>query len=344
MPDSRRIAGAALLLLPAGLMGYLAFSAGGFYPGASAYVAIVLCLVLVVRMLGAAQPFEGVGWGLAVAGGALGLYALWTLLSEHWSHAPGDAVVEYTRTLVYLLATVVFGSVARTRVRMVWVLRTLALAISVVCLCGLITRVLPHLWPTSANIVNERLSYPVSYWNVLGLLAAFGILLCVHLTSDERERRSVQVAAAAAVPVLAATLYFTFSRGSIGVCFIGLVAYILIGRPRGLLSGVVALVPTAAVAVRVAYGATELATPNPTTPTASARDIGSPWPCWPAPWPPRLCGPSSARRSTSGCSGSGSRSNTESAWFARAGDRSPSSPLIASSPRVGRWPTSTTGS
>lgn len=268
MPDSRRIAGGALLLLPAGLMAYFAFNAGGFYPGATSYVAIVLCVVLVARMFGAASPFEGVGWALALAGGSLGLYALWTLLSERWSHVPGDAVVEYTRALAYLLAVVVFGSLGRTRVRVVWVVRTLAFAISAVCLCGLITRLLPHVWRTSPNIVNERLSYPVSYWNVLGLLAAFGILLCVHLTSDERESRRVQVSAAAAVPMLAATLYFTFSRGSIGVCFIGLIAYVLIARPRGLLSAAITLVPTTAVGLKVAYDATLLATPNPTTPAA----------------------------------------------------------------------------
>jgi hypothetical protein len=39
------------------------------------------------------------------------------------------------------------------------------------------TRLPPHVWPTNANIANSRLSFPVTYWNVLGLLAPFGIVL-----------------------------------------------------------------------------------------------------------------------------------------------------------------------
>jgi hypothetical protein len=39
------------------------------------------------------------------------------------------------------------------------------------------TRLPPHVWPTNANIANSRLSFPVTYWNVVGLLAPFGIVL-----------------------------------------------------------------------------------------------------------------------------------------------------------------------
>src|SRR5947209_6224807 len=211
MLDSRRVAGAALLLLPSALVAYFAFNSGGFYAGVSAYVAMVLCIVLLVRVAAAADPFEGWGWLLALGGGAFALYAVWALLSQRWSHAPGVAVIEYDRALLYLLALVLFGSLARSRLRLVWMLRLLAAAIVVVCLCALVTRVLPHVWPTSPNIANQRLSFPVTYWNVLGLLAAFGIILCVHFASDEREPRAFAVVSAAAVPILAVTLYFTFS-------------------------------------------------------------------------------------------------------------------------------------
>ena len=40
MLESRRVAGAALLILPAGLTAYFAFNSGGFYAGSTAYVAI----------------------------------------------------------------------------------------------------------------------------------------------------------------------------------------------------------------------------------------------------------------------------------------------------------------
>jgi O-antigen ligase len=271
MLDARRVSGAALLLLPAALLAYFAFNSGGFYPAPPAYVAIVLCVVLLVRASIADHPFEGFSWQLALAAGAMSLYALLTLLSASWSHAPGRALVEFDLPLVYLLAMVLFGSIPRTRARLEWMLRALAVAIVVVCTCALITRVLPHIWPTSSDVANNRLGYPVTYWNVLGLLAALGIVLCVHISSDTNEPRGGRVAAAAATPALATTLYFTFSRGAIATGVIALVTFVLLGRPRLLVSALIAAVPATAIALKVAYDANLLATPTPTTAPAVAQ-------------------------------------------------------------------------
>jgi len=192
MFDSRRVSSAALLLLPAGLIAYAAFNAGAFYPGPPAYIAVVLALVLFIRAAGAGNPLEGVGVLLSIGAAMFGVYALWTLISEHWSHAPGLALVEFDRALLYLLVMVLFGAIRHTRFRMIWILRVIASAIGVVCTCALVTRLLPHVWPTNPNLANNRLSYPITYWNVLGLLAALGLVLCVHLTSDERRARAAR--------------------------------------------------------------------------------------------------------------------------------------------------------
>ena len=81
----------------------------------------------------AADPFEGVSrWG-PVAAGALALFALWQLLSWQWSDAPGRALLEFDRTLLYVAALVLFGSLARapsTPLR--WIVRGVAAAIVVV--------------------------------------------------------------------------------------------------------------------------------------------------------------------------------------------------------------------
>jgi O-antigen ligase len=147
-------------------------------------------------------------------------------------------------------------------------LRTLAAAIIVVCACGLITRVLPNVWHTSSDIANERLSFPVTYWNALGLLAMLGIVLCIHFSSEAREHWASRILGAAAVPVLATTLFFTFSRGAIATGVIAIVTYMLLGRPRALLSFLIAAVPTTGIALKFAYDANLLATPNPTVPAA----------------------------------------------------------------------------
>jgi hypothetical protein len=264
MLDSRRLAAAALLLLPAGLMAYFAFNSGGFYPQVPAYAAIILCVALLIRSL-AGSPFEGAGWVLGAGTVLFGSYVLLVLVSQAWSHAPGRAAVEFDRALVYLAALVLFGSIGRTRLRMVWLLRGLLAAIFVICTSGLITRVLPHLWPTTPALANDRLSFPVSYWNAEGLVAAFGLILCVHFSSDRREHPVSRVLCAAAAPILAATLFFTFSRGAIGVTAIGVVAYLLVGRPRLWLSALIAIGPPTAVTLKLCYDANLLATLDPTT-------------------------------------------------------------------------------
>jgi O-antigen ligase len=260
------------MLLPGALVLYLAFNAGGFFAGATGDAAVAVALVLVLRTTLAAEPFAGLSGPVAAAAGALALYAVWTLLSASWSEAPARALLEFDRALLYLLVVVLFGSVRRDTTGLVWLVRGLALAFLAVSVCALLTRVLPDLWHTAPNIANERLSYPLTYWNALGLLAALGIVLCLHLTSTATERAGVCVAAAAAVPISAATLLFTFSRGAIAACAIGLVAYAFVARPRYLFSGLIAAAPAAAIAVQAAYRADLLATERPTT--AAAIDQG----------------------------------------------------------------------
>ena len=126
-------------------------------------------------------------------------------------------------------------------------------------------------WHTAPDVANERLSYPVTYWNTLGLLATIGIVLAFHLTCSLRERRLVRVLAAAVIPLLAATLFFTFSRGAIAAGVVGLVVYVLVARPSGLLSGVLATAPASAALIVIAYHANLLDTVDPTTPAAVSQ-------------------------------------------------------------------------
>jgi O-antigen ligase len=221
-----------------------------------------------LRVTIARNPFEGAGPGMSFGACVLAAYALLTLVSQAWSHAPARALVEFDLALVYLLALVLFGSLGHSRERLVWLLRVLAVTIVVICACGLITRLLPHVWPTTPDIANRRLSFPLTYWNALGVFGAFGVVLCLHLASDIREAPLTRVLAAIAIPIVATTIYFTFSRGGIAAAVLGVIVYALIARPKGLLSTAVAAVPTTAVALKVAYDANLLATPDPTTAAA----------------------------------------------------------------------------
>jgi O-antigen ligase len=260
-----------LMLLPGALIVFLGFNAGGYFPGTPAVAALILTQILLVRIVQARHPFEGLAPASLVAIGALGCYAALTLASGIWSHSTSRALIEFDRAWMYLLVLVLFATVRASTANMRWLVRGLVLGSSIVCIAGLLTRLLPNVWHTAPGVSNQRLSYPVTYWNTLGLLAALGIVLAFHLSCSLGERRLVRVLAAGVLPLLAATLFFTFSRGAILAGAIGLVVYVLVARPRGLLSSVPAVLPATAALILIAYHANLLDTLDPTTPAAVAQ-------------------------------------------------------------------------
>lgn len=248
-----------------------AFASGGFRPGPVALAAAALATLLIVWVALAPQPWAGLGVAYGAGAVALALLAAWTLLSQTWSDAPARAFVEYDRVLLYLLGFVVVGAVGRTPDRLRWVLRGVAAAAFVVCLSGLVTRLAPDVWQVDPGPVADRLGYPVGYWNALGLLAAIGSVMTFALTADDREAVLGRVLAAASLPVFGATLLLTFSRGAIAAGVVGLIAVIVVGRPRALLGALLVAVPAVAVAVASAYRADLLATPAATSAAATAQ-------------------------------------------------------------------------
>lgn len=262
----------ALLPLGAGVVVvYLSFHAGGYFPGSTGLVAAVLLLLLAVWIVVVDRPFSGFGRGSVIAASALGLLALWTLVSRGWSDAPARALVEYDRVLLYLAGFALFHVLGRRGERLRWMVRGVAAAAVVVCLCGLITRLFPNVWQLAPEVATQRLNYPLTYWNSMGLMAALGIVLCFGLTADPRESTTGRVWSAAALPILAVSLVLTFSRGSIAAGLAGLLALIVVGRPRALPGALLAVVPAAGLAVAAGYSAPLLATDQSTTAAAAAQ-------------------------------------------------------------------------
>ena len=271
MRISGRLLAPALMLLPGVVVVYTGFNSGGFFPDTPGFVAVILVQFLLARVILADDPFEGFNRTVAIAAACLGLFALWTLASALWSDSTARALIEFDRALLYLVGFVLFASMGSGRQRVRWLVWGLAAAFVVVCVPGLISRVLPHVWPTEPNVANNRLSYPVTYWNALGIMAGVGIVFCLYLASRARGAVVPRLLGAAAVPALAATLFCTFSRGAILATIIGVIVFAAVARPRGLIAGVLATLPTAAIAVIAAYRAGVLATPDPTTAAGVAQ-------------------------------------------------------------------------
>jgi O-antigen ligase len=274
-PIERRVAAAALVLLPGALIVFFGFNGGGFFPGSVGFATLLVSQLIVVRVLVADEPFAGFSRPLAVVALLMALLAGWTLASGLWSDAQDRALIEFDRTLLYLLLLVLMGLLPRRAYRAMWIVRATAIGAFVVCTAGLVSRVLPHVWPTGAGVANNRLSFPLTYWNAFGILAVVGLILAIALATNDRESRLSRALAAAAVPVLATSLLFTFSRGAIAVAIVAVPVYLVVARQRALVAGLIAVVPTTVVALVVAYGADQLATLDPTNArgVAQGKDV-----------------------------------------------------------------------
>jgi O-antigen ligase len=266
-----RVATLVLGLLPGALVLYFGFNGGGFFPGTVGFACVILIQFLILRVLLGDHPFDGFTAGVGIVGGALTAFAAWVLLSGLWSDAHDRALIEFDRALLYVVVFLLFALVARTASRTRWIVRGLAAAIVICGSMGLFSRLRPDILETTADIAVNRLAYPLTYWNALGLLSAVGIILLLGLATSRTEPHAVRILASAAVPVLALTLYFTFSRGAVLAFAIGVVAFVLVARSRGLVGTLLATAPVSAIAVALAYREDALASTNPGTSEAIAQ-------------------------------------------------------------------------
>jgi hypothetical protein len=248
------------LALPGVLVGVLSFQAGGFFPAATAWLAALLAVGLALRVLIAERPFEGWSWALAAATAAIALFAVWTLASASWSDAPFRAAVEFDRALAYGLTLCLLGSFARRDGDLERLLRWVALVIALVAAAALATWLLPGWFPSEPGKDAQRLAFPLTYWNALGILCSVGFVLSLHLTAGGRQPVAVRLAGAGACPLLLTALYFTFSRGAIVAAMLGTVVYVALAHSRRLLTASLAVVPPTTLAVGAAYGTDSLTT------------------------------------------------------------------------------------
>ena len=202
------VAAAAPFLVATSATGLLAADHGGYWPTSWGWAALALAwiggIALALRQ-GRLSRLE-LGW----IGGLASLTA-WTALSFLWTGSRTETALEVERTLVYVLAAVAVAALTRSATYHgllwgAWAGSTLA------CLYGLATRLFPERLGVIDVVAGYRLSSPVGYWNGLGLLAAVAAMLALGLAADGPAL--ARAAAAASLPLLATTLYFTFSRGA----------------------------------------------------------------------------------------------------------------------------------
>lgn len=218
------------------LVAYLGLKGGGYDALDHDQVGIVVWWLLLAGVLVGAMPRRRPGTLALAALALLAAFVFWTTLSLAWTDSPDTTWSDLARICGYLGAfALAVGCHDRASRR--FLLGGVAAAICLVAAIGLLSRFHPAWFPDANQTAQllrgneERLSYPVHYWNGLAALVAIGLPLTLLFASSARTR-VVRSLAAAALPLLMLTSYLTFSRAGIGTGVVVLAVFIAFAADR----------------------------------------------------------------------------------------------------------------
>jgi O-Antigen ligase len=240
---------AAAPVLVAVLVGLVAVDQGGYFAGSWGWSALVaLWFTVAALIFGVRTEAQALDVSYVAAFASL---AAWTAASIAWSSSTTQSVLETQRIVLYVAALGAVVLLARRRSLTVLV-AAIYTPIVAVAAYSLSTRMFPDRLGVFDPVATYRLSGPIGYWNGLGIFTVLGLMLGLGLVARARPL-AVRLLAAAALPVLAPTLYLTFSRGSALALGVGLVSALLYDRRRlQLASALLLTAPAPAVATLVA--------------------------------------------------------------------------------------------
>ncbi len=219
-----------------GIVVYLGLKGGGYDPLVHDQVGIAVWWILLAGILVGALPRRGLGPLAWAALGLLACFVAWTALSSTWTESLDRTWADLARVIAYLG---VFGLALFLRGPRGARLMVGAVAAGIACVAvvALLSRLHPAWFPEAdqtARFVSdsrERLAYPLNYWNALAALIAIGMPLLLHVATSAKSilLRSL---AAAALPALALTVFFTLSRGGIAAAVLSVGVFLAFASDR----------------------------------------------------------------------------------------------------------------
>ncbi|HKN63687.1 MAG TPA: O-antigen ligase family protein [Gaiellaceae bacterium] len=223
-------------LAVAGCVFALSYTNGGFDTTTKAYAGIVAWWLLGVgAAIGFAATRARVDRLALVALGLLAAFSLWTLISMSWASDGGRAFAQFDQVSLYVAAlalAIVIGRLVPSSA----IIGGVALAISAIGTVALLSRFFPStfgLQPGTSILapLQNRLSFPLGYWNGLGIEVALAYPLLLAVMTSRRSRLASALAALP-LPILAAVMYLTSSRGAFVAAGVAVIAYLLLAPNR----------------------------------------------------------------------------------------------------------------
>jgi hypothetical protein len=188
-------------------------------------------VVVALILLGAGSA-ANLGKPFRWVAGLLGGLVIWSALSSFWSGSIELSVIEADRVLVYLgvfLAAFLLVQTDESRERFA---EGIAIAVAIVVLMGLGSRLLPHVIEVSESLgTGSRLRYPLGYWNANGALSGIAVAMSLWMSRQARWQ-ALRWLAMAVIPALLLTLYFTYSRGALVILVLGVACLLALSRDR----------------------------------------------------------------------------------------------------------------
>lgn len=224
--------------LAGGLVLYLAADGGGYDQVVNSQVGIVVWWIVLLCAAAGLLPRARL---TRAAWGALCLFAAfvaWSALSSIWSLSV-ERTLQDTSLVAGYLGILALGIILhQDRERAIrHTVNAIAAAVAFVAALALASRLIPGLFPaakqTGAFIPgsNNRLAWPLNYWNALAALMALGVPLLLAAATGARTLAG-RAAAAAGLPLVALCGYLTFSRGGAVAGVVALLAFFALTSQR----------------------------------------------------------------------------------------------------------------
>ena len=217
----------------------LALAGGGYEVGprhiaglATWLVVVALILLGAASRIALARPFY---WAV----GLIGCLFLLSAISSLWSGSVELSVIEADRIVAYLGVFLAAFLIAQTDQRRQRFAEGLVIAMAIVALLGLGTRLLPHVLEFGDALGSgARLRYPLGYWNANGAVIGMGTALILW-SSRAALSRILRWLSVAVLPAALLALYFTYSRGGLLALLVSAGCLVALSRDRLWLLGTI---------------------------------------------------------------------------------------------------------
>jgi O-antigen ligase len=206
---------------------------GSVDPTAYAVASVAIWAALLAGLVSRSLPTVRIGTPAIVAGLCLAGGAVLTVASLGWAANQGVAYDDGVKTSAYLGLFLLAACTASPGGRRTW-LAGLTVGLGAVAVLALASRLQPELFPALNPVPGalSRLSYPVGYWNALGAMLVFALVLLAWGGTSAPDRR-LRAASIALMPIAALGIRYTASRGALVAAAVGLAILVAASPDRG---------------------------------------------------------------------------------------------------------------